>query len=370
MIFLKALRHLITLFVVLLALATAFAAWSVRIAPDEAGKLCLSWFAFPYMWIALTLITIISFAFKSWFIFTIGLATACATGPSALRVIDIPTSSQSLPYGQRAIKILTYNIHTFGYANEMDRKHAQDSLMSFLLNSDADVICLQEMIDLPALAKRKIAGTDQLIKKYPYVDSRRKGGLGQTTLSRLPMTAVTKPAEDVANLVEQNSAIANDVIIGEDTIRIVNCHLASLMLNKDMIHAVSGHEEMDSKRIDKLRKTYGQMRAAFHERENEIATLRSAIEGTDLPVVICGDFNDTPISHTYHTITSWRGGLADTRAPRRIGLAKTFRGDLPPLRIDYILTTKDIASADYTEHDLPTSDHKALSVSIALKSVK
>ncbi len=370
MIFLKALKHLATLLVVLLALATAFAAWSVRIAPDEAGKLCLSWFAFPYLWLTLACVTIISFAFKSWFIFAVGLATACATGPSALRVIDVPSSSESLPEGSPIVKILTYNVHTFGYANEMDMKHAQDSLVSFLLSSDADVICLQEMIDLSVVEKRNVANVGELIEKYPYVDARMKGSLGQTTLSRHPMSEVTEPSEDAASLVAHNAAIADDVIIGEDTIRVVNCHLASLMLNHDLIKAVSGHDDMDSQRIDKLRKTYGLMRTAFHEREGEIALLSGVVNNTNLPMVICGDFNDTPISHTYHTITSWRGGLKDTRAPRRIGLARTYRGELPPLRIDYILTTKDMASADYAEHDLPTSDHKVLTVSVALKSVK
>ncbi len=370
MIFLKALRHIITLIILLFALATAFAAWSVRIAPDEAGMLCLSWFAFPYMWLALVSVTIISFAFKSWFIFTIGLAVACATGPSALQVIDIPTSQKSLPGESRAIKILTYNVHAFGYADEMDRKHAQDSLVSFLLESDADVICFQETIDLSLLERQGIAKADELCKKYPYVDARRKGGLGQTTISRLPMIPETEPKESLDNLIAHNTAIADNIIIGNDTICVINCHLASLTLNQDLIHSVSGHEEMDSQRIGKLRKTYELMRKAFHEREGEINVLSGLVNSLKRPVIICGDFNDTPISNTYYTVTSWRGGLTDTRAPRRIGMARTYRGDLPPLRIDYILTTNEFASADYAEHDLPTSDHKALTVSVALKSVK
>lgn len=362
---LKALKNIATLAIVLLALTTMFAAWSARMSPTEAGKLCLVWFAFPYMWLAVVAAGVVCFAFKGWFQFFCCLVAAGTTWGSARQVVDIPLSGDDEEGG---IKILTYNVHYMSYSSEMSLTHTRDSICSFLLDADADIVCLQEAPRIEVLSSPQFAGGlgERLLAKYPFrltgSDTRR----GQLILSKHKMeeAAGTRAKFDMAQ--RQGAIVAADIFVGDDTVRVVNCHLASLALSDREIEAVSSERDDDGDREARLKQTYRKMMTAFAERQLETSILKKVIGSTSTGIIVCGDFNDTPISHTYHTLTSDPRPLADSRHPRRVGLAKTYRGALPPLRIDYIMMSEGMKAHGYAEHDLPTSDHKAVSASIAL----
>lgn len=362
MILLKGLKHLATLGVVLLVLATAFAAWSVRIPPAEMGKGCLVWFAFPYLWLLTVAVGVVCFAFKGWFQFFCCLVAAVATWGSARLVVDVPSSdSEAEPC---RLKVVTYNVHYMSHAKEMTLDHVRDSLFSFLLNSDADVICLQEAPRMEHL-ETKDAPQDpgvRLLKKYPYRVNGTDRNLGQMTLSRHKMTEVPGSTATFNRAQRKGAIVATDIFIGADTFRIVNCHLASLALTDSEIEAVNSKRDVSDERKSRLHQTYAKMKKAFDERQEEVEILKAFLGQTKTPVIVCGDFNDTPISYTYHTLTSGAHALRDARTPRGLGLAKTYRGALPPLRIDYILTSEGIRTSGYEVYDLPVSDHRGVGV--------
>ncbi len=363
---LKALKHIVTLLLVLLACATLYSAWSVRMPPSELGAQCLCWFAFPYMWLALLASAIITFAFRSWFQFLCCVAACAASWGSAGRVIDIPHGGDGeLPEGG-SFKLLTYNIHYMNYASEMTAGHVRDSICGFLLSSDADIICLQEAPPLSAMVWWPQAGQPikRLLETYPHIVSSGKDGGGQAILSKKPLR---KAELDGMGKGYERSIIAADIYAGDDTVRIVNCHLASLALSGEQIDAVSSDRTMDENRLTTLRKAYDKMSIAFAAREKEAEKIAESLPLTHNETIVCGDFNDTPISYTYRTITCGRKPLTDARNPRRVGLARTYRGNLPPLRIDYILASGGLTTAEYAEHDMPMSDHKALSASFATR---
>ena len=80
------------------------------------------------------------------------------------------------------------------------------------------------------------------------------------------------------------------------------------------------------------------------------------------PVVICGDFNDTPVSYTYATISD---ELVDTfRDSGGLGIGSTYLGAFPSFRIDYIFHSKNLASSDYHRYEEGISDHNAISALI------
>ncbi len=367
---LSALKHLLILVLILVACAAAFTAWSVRIPPEEAGKLCLGWFAFPYLWLLLLVIVIVTFAFKSWFACFCCAAVAVATWSSARLVIDIPGEASELPAESKAYKLVTYNVHYLGYGNEMSVEHTRDSICKFFLSTDADIICIQEGTSLNFISTHTNGYGQKLLEKYPYQLIFNSGIGGQTILSRYHMTEIEKPEATVGKLDGMNTTITTDIRLGNDTIRLINCHLASLGLSNNEINAVSQRSKIDEQRASTLHVTYSKLKGAFAKRQAEVDLLAKVIETSPHPTIICGDFNDTPISYTYHTIMGTKRHLNDSRTPRRLGLARTYRGNLPPLRIDYIMTTDEIATAEYTEYDMPTSDHKAVSVSFAMRSVK
>lgn len=73
------------------------------------------------------------------------------------------------------------------------------------------------------------------------------------------------------------------------------------------------------------------------------------------PLIVAGDFNTTPRGPLYHRLTS---NLRDSFADVGFGPGWSYSAEYPCLRIDYILTSKDIrATRSYVLSD-QTSDHR------------
>jgi endonuclease/exonuclease/phosphatase family metal-dependent hydrolase len=90
-------------------------------------------------------------------------------------------------------------------------------------------------------------------------------------------------------------------------------------------------------------------------RAEQAEQLRAHILSSPHPVIVCGDFNDTPNSYTYHHIAA---GLTDAFEEKGFGLGTTFGGALPMLRIDYLLTDPGIRVHDCrVVRDTEWSDH-------------
>ena len=70
--------------------------------------------------------------------------------------------------------------------------------------------------------------------------------------------------------------------------------------------------------------------------------------------MLCGDFNDTPMSYTYNTL---RGNLDDAFILAGSGFRRTFRRLYGMMCIDYILHSHDMIPTRYEIIDVDFSDH-------------
>lgn len=354
----------------LLAAFVVFAVWSERLSPEDIGALCLVWFAFPYAWLLLAAVAAIALAFRQGLPALVCLAALAYGWQEARRVVDFPVPDRAASADSSALrlKLLTYNIHgVWSSANGYAASHA-DSLGAAIDAIGADVVCLQEAPPDHQMEWRKMEGFKRSLDAYPHSAFRAN----QRTLSRRPMRVVGSPAELGLEGRLPDAFMAVDVALAPgDTVRVFNCHLASLRLTKSQIDAVSA-QDVNRERARTLRETYRNLMGAFLRRASEARMLARAVDASPFPVVVCGDFNDPPLSYTFHTVCQARPGgdggapLAEARRPRRLGLARTYRGNLPPLRIDYLFTSASLRARDYVEHDLPTSDHKAISAMLEL----
>ena len=89
------------------------------------------------------------------------------------------------------------------------------------------------------------------------------------------------------------------------------------------------------------------------------------IKKSKYPVIVCGDFNDTPSSYTYHQIMS-RNMLKDAFTESGKGLAQTYNGVFPSFKIDYILYSKQFKSYNFKISKNNLSDHLPVSCYIEL----
>ena len=68
------------------------------------------------------------------------------------------------------------------------------------------------------------------------------------------------------------------------------------------------------------------------------------LEGTPYTVIVCGDFNDTPVSYTIHKMTR---DLSDVFRDVGRGFSHTYRGFFDMLRIDYIMCSSEFTPISY-----------------------
>ena len=78
-------------------------------------------------------------------------------------------------------------------------------------------------------------------------------------------------------------------------------------------------------------------------------------------IIICGDFNDTPMSYTYNI---FNGLYLDAFRNSSSGLGVTYAGKVPAGRIDYIFHAKNLHSGNFEIQQNVNSDHRAITCKI------
>ena len=109
------------------------------------------------------------------------------------------------------------------------------------------------------------------------------------------------------------------------------------------------------------RKIVGRLKRAFIKRAEQVDSVARSMSQAPYPVIVCGDFNDTPVSYAYNTLSK---KLTDTFLESGTGWGKTYIGVFPSYRIDYILHSKYFQSYEFTTHKEKLSDHYAISCKI------
>jgi endonuclease/exonuclease/phosphatase family metal-dependent hydrolase len=94
---------------------------------------------------------------------------------------------------------------------------------------------------------------------------------------------------------------------------------------------------------------------AFKMRAKQAQVINQAIRENKNPyIIVCGDFNDTPISYARHTI---KGDLEDAFVESGSGMGISFNRHRFFFRIDYILHSKNMKAYNCTVGKLKISDH-------------
>jgi endonuclease/exonuclease/phosphatase family metal-dependent hydrolase len=174
-------------------------------------------------------------------------------------------------------------------------------------------------------------------------------GIG--TYSRYPI--INKG--EIKHPASSSLSIYTDVLIEKDTFRIFNNHLQSFRLKRMERSFV---EEMtdpgDNEAIVAMKSLSLSLKKGFIRRAQQAESLKARIEKSPYPVIVAGDFNDTPVSYSYRKI---RKGLNDSFVHSGYGAGFTYRGNYPANRIDYILYDNKLESRFFEIFKVRYSDH-------------
>lgn len=265
----------------------------------------------------------------------------------------------------QGIKIFTYNVQGFssGFVHPWD-KALKKSVLAFALEKHPSILCMQEYkasYQIPQNLKQFTRGGTYYFKNYIGGDNWRGNGI----LLASPYPSVGHGFFKLKN--GRIFAIYADLLINKQTIRVFSVHLESIGLSShDMELLISPVSEkaVDKKGISQWHKIYRKLTHTFVLHQKQIELLQKQIHQSPHPVVIAGDFNDTPASYVYHEISK---DLHDTFLDKACFLQSTYAGPLPFLRIDHIFIPKQLTTASYQRFKINFSDHFPVMVTLETK---
>jgi len=281
-------------------------------------------------------------------------------------------SSDSTDY----LKIISYNVKNFDlyhYTKDWDfNTQYRDSIFSFLSKQNADIICFQEFVNVN---DAKFSTNDTLIKllrasnihtEYTVM-TKYKNNFGIATFSAYPIVnggRISFPGRT------NNTCIYSDIVYNNDTIRVYNVHFESIHFSHEDYRFAEklADDNINFKNRKEIehhsKKILSRLKKAFIIRASQADIVSKNIMQSPYPVIVCGDFNDTPGSYAYHKVSK---GLKDAFIESGVGLGTTYSGIFPSFRIDYILHGFEFESRGFTTFNNKYSDHYPIMCYLKLK---
>lgn len=161
-----------------------------------------------------------------------------------------------------------------------------------------------------------------------------------------------------------NLCLYADLVAKKDTVRVYNCHLQSIRFGQEDYKLMNriGYD-IEEEDASGLKKILSRLKIAFTKRASQADTVAASIRSSSYPLIFCGDFNDTPSSYSYKTISE---NLCDAFCESGSGFGSTYVGPFPAFRIDFIFHSPQLKSYDFSTIKQKLSDHYPLVCKLAL----
>lgn len=252
---------------------------------------------------------------------------------------------------KKEINVLTYNIGSLD--NFAKKQKGRKALLGPAFESfgnsipTPDVFCVQEspaerLVEVMA----KTFGFEQrfqnkrnvIFSKYPILD---KGALNFENTS--------------------NTCIWADLKTPNGTVRVYNAHLQSNQMSMTADKIATKGDISDKQTWRDIKFVLRRYKNAVAIRANQARQVADHIAKSPNPVILCGDFNDPPVSYVYKLLSK---NKLDSFCEKGSGFGSTFAGKLPFLRIDYVLPTPKFKVLSHKVLHAKLSDHYPVQVTL------
>jgi endonuclease/exonuclease/phosphatase family metal-dependent hydrolase len=359
------LKKIVLFLNVVAALCVIAGAMCIYVNPQELWVIAFFGLLFPY----LLLINIFFLFF--WVIVRfkyamVSLTAILITLPVMKTYFAFHFLSPQKTSSSSTIKVMSYNVRNFDLYNWSDNKKTLDKMMELIKEEQPDIACFQEFFNADT-------GRYQTIKRLlqtagfkffffeKNVSRKNFGEWGVATFSRYPI--INHGEIRIADS-PLNSSLFTDLQIDSSIVRVFNVHLQSVYLSKqdyEYLDQVSNEQDMQ---VKPTRQIASKLKHAFLIRAPQSIKMKEEISRSKYPVIVCGDFNDTPASFCYHTVAN---DLQDAFLSSGWGIAPTYTGLFSAFRIDYILCNRNFLVSKYKTRCEKYSDHYAVTCEISIQ---
>lgn len=249
--------------------------------------------------------------------------------------------------GKNRLKVLTYNVKHM--TDDEVKEDGESILIEYIGNSGADIVCLQEYPYKNEKVKKLLQ------KHYPYIRTCNFNSVNAVAcLSKYPVRLI----EEIRLGSSFNGSAFFKVKYKDIDIPIIINHLES---NKLTVKDKKVYKELLKSPDENHVKTDGKY---LLEKFAEAVSIRAVqadkiskyIEKNYSPyMIMCGDFNDTPISYTHKKLSE---KLVDTFVYAGNGPGITYNRNMLFFRIDHIMVGDGYTiSKCKVDNSIDASDH-------------
>ncbi|MDD3742047.1 MAG: endonuclease/exonuclease/phosphatase family protein [Lentimicrobiaceae bacterium] len=318
-----------------------------HVNPSRCYLFAFAGLGFPVMFALQFINTLLNLKRRKWFwvlFFFLLLGI-----PTMLRHYALPLKSGK-KHGKYSM--ISYNVRGLNIPGNVDQSEDSDLILSALPANLPDLLFFQEF------EFKKIRSNSSTLHQYLYRFPRPHSN-SQIIFSTFPLHSGGKLSFN-----GEVFAVYADVDFPGQTIKVINVHLRSLMLTteRELLQPSIG-KTVHRSNIRKIIRTFRKLRNAFKQRSHEVEALRALIDESPYPVLLAGDFNDTPASYAFHQINSI---LNDATFLRGWGWRKTYLESTFPLKIDHIFVSSHIHTRHYDQIFSAYSDHNPVGISFDL----
>ena len=319
------------------------------VSPDLIPRLSLLTLAFPIFLI----VDILFIAF--WLLFKARLAWvpilgALLIGGYILDYCPLNFSSNDSVRNNSTLSIITFNV------GHMTCDEQREELLRFIKTADTDIVCLQE------ISKNFFPSHQDWLDStdYHYLQTHN-----DVVLSHLPFLSDTIHIEYPTR---SNHSLACWIDCHGDSLLLINNHLESNHLSpEERDEYTNAIIESDREAIkSSSQKIMDKLVEAAAYRGAQADTIRAIVErNAQHSIIVCGDFNDTPISYTYQRLARC---LTSAYREKCYGPGFTYSRRSFPVRIDHLFYSEDwTCTSCRIDRTVSCSDHYPLIVRLSKK---
>lgn len=354
-------NSLILAFNILFVSALLLSYLSVHISPQQSWLLPFFGLLYPFL-ILINLFLAIYWIIRRRWLFLLSVLGIAIGWHHVERTLQIRPEVER-PAEVNAFKVVTYNVKNLSNDNvDLLEPEVRKNIINYIDAQEPDIICLQEFSIVHPDPEAFLDSISSLLSMpyhahSLYLEKVRKRINAIYIFSKFPIINSSSFRRDEFH----NYALFADMIIGTDTARVYNIHLESIRLKQEDYKFISDlDQQVEDKESVKegSRRILNKMRTAYDRRAGQVDSLNASIEKSPFPVILCGDFNDSPNSYAYQQLTA---SLTDSFLESGQGFGNTYSGKLPSYRIDYILYSDYFTSWGCRRDKINYSDHYPVS---------
>lgn len=275
-------------------------------------------------------------------------------------VVAIPGFSKSYSMGKQveggnSIRIMSYNVHNFNHVDgKTDDEQFANQVIGMVREQAPDILCCQEFTGFKRKTTRQKCieiFAEEAGFQYVYYN-KKSNYAGNVIFSKYPIVKVT---EDSGFGQENTYGVMVSVDAGEKgQFHVANVHLLSYKITDNEIDILTSTTERQN--LDTISKNLlHKLNLAFQRRSEELKQVLEGMPPVSGPIIVCGDFNEPPLSYNYRQMQ--KAGFVDTFTKVGRGIKPTYAGKLPLLRIDYVWANDGVTPLNFKRYRWKASDH-------------